>query len=919
MIFRRFHVVFMKILVSFILAIQLMGCGGGAGSAGPVRNNAMVVGLADTTPLSVPQNLRAFAPGGTQVNLSWDPSTDVGEVVAGYELFRDDVGLLATVTGNSYTDSSVSPNHTYAYSVLAFDNSVPRNESALSSPPVDVTTPASTSGGTSSSSTTSSSTTTSGSDTTSGDSGIYQNPPTTSDPAMYGLPMPSPLPTLPAGFTPFAAPDISTGGYAPQIAAYMPTAAADETVPMTGVGFTADTRFELYVQTGASTAATFELDPVVSDNLTAAVTLPAALGAWDLYALWPREGTLKGSPVLLNRTEAWWVGPKLLWPGLKFAVYGRNLSHDNGTTAAWIYLKPASAQTGRWLVPTAVNPYRVEVELPAVVAPGDYEIWAHNGHGGHFGWSGPLAVQVVARSVWPIDTDPLVNVMDYGAKGDGTTDDAAAIQKTLDAAAAEAPATVYFPAGTYIVSMGFFPPNNVRWLGDGKDSTVIKNATNWNNVDGRIMPIWRNPGMNMEFEQITFDSNGINRGQWEGLIAMRNITNLRMDNVRLISWGGKVFEIYGQNLHFNQVEMIGRGAWFGWSRQVFVDGCLSGESEDYGQALGTWGGSDYAITNCTFQDADPSRPDGFAGGRMFVTQGHWGSIRNLYFGDNRTMNYAPRPERPDLNGGEIILFEMAGGANARTPTTATANTVNFAGDNLDLDAITAGHGPNVDAMIVKGRGMGQTAHVTHFDAASQTITVSPPWRVVPDGSSGIVVSAATSKAVVYDNNFEGRDNYAKLETASTAVQPWGSTHDVIIANNTIRHMRGGIRNFSLGFDKNYLGPMFFNLLTDNQISDCIDGIQIINYHGDHVMNIFGQDSTFTDPGTIGSTGIIARHNSISNMIDRGLSIDTDYGIGADNDTQTFEHNVLNNVPNPIVIQPTIDPTRTQIRNIVHRP
>ena len=819
MIARRFYARFLKILASFFIALQLVGCGGGSDSAS----------------VDAPSSANGSPVGNTAM-----------DVVRG---------------------------------------------------------------GTTSSSTTSGSTTTSGSDTISGSPGTYENLLTTSDPAKYGLPMPSPLPSLPAAFTPFAAPDIVSGGYAPQIAAYMPTAAADETVPMTGVGFTADTRFELYVQTGASTAATFELDPVVSDNLTAAVTLPATLGAWDLYALWPREGTLQGSPVLLNRTEAWWVGPKLLWPGVKFAVYGRNLSHDNGTTAAWIYLKQASTQTGRWLVPTAVNPYRVEVELPADVAPGDYEIWTHNGHGGHFGWSGPLALHVVARSVWPTDTDPLVNVVDYGAKGDGTTDDAAAIQRALDAAAAQAPATVYFPTGTFMVSMGFKPPNNVRWLGDGKDRTVIKNASNWSNVDGRIMPIWREPGSNIAFEQLTFDSNNINRGQWKGLIAMRSITNLRMDNVRLLSWGGVPFEIYGENLHFNQVEMIGRGAWFGWSRQVFVNGCLSGESEDWGHALGTWGGSDYAITNCIFQDADRNRPDGFTGGRMFVTQGHWGSVRNLYFGGNRTIDYAPRPERDDLNSGEQILFEMTGGGNARTPTTATTTTASFAGGNLEINVTK----PNLDAMIVKGRGMGQTVQVTGFDPASQTITVSPPWRIIPDSSSGIVLTAAASKAVIYDNIFEGRANYADLVTASTAVEPYGSTYDVIVADNKMSRLRAGISNFVLGNvgSQTNLAPTFFHLYTGNQISDCTNGIYIRGTLGEF---------TFADPGTVGATGIVARSNAISNMVDHGLSIATDGAIGGDIDTHVFEHNILNNVPLAIEIEPTADdPLHTQIRNIVDRP
>ena len=135
------------------------------------------------------------------------------------------------------------------------------------------------------------------------------------------------------------------------------------------------------------------------------------------------------------------------------------------------------------------------------------------------------------------------------------------------------------------------------------------------------MPIWREPGSNIAFEQLTFDSNSINQRAMERIAYHAKHHQSAHGQRQAPILGRTDVDVSGENLHFNQVEMIGRGAWFGWSRQVFVDGCLSGESEDRGYAFGTWGGSDYAITNCTFQDADPSRPDGFAGGRMFVTQG----------------------------------------------------------------------------------------------------------------------------------------------------------------------------------------------------------------------------------------------------------------------------------------------------------
>ena len=45
--------------------------------------------------------------------------------------------------------------------------------------------------------------------------------------------------------------------------------------------------------------------------------------------------------------------------------------------------------------------------------------------------------------------DAAVNVKDFGAVGDGVTDDTAAIQAALDHVAANG-GTLYFPAGTYL-------------------------------------------------------------------------------------------------------------------------------------------------------------------------------------------------------------------------------------------------------------------------------------------------------------------------------------------------------------------------------------------------------------------------------------------------------------------------------------
>ncbi len=68
-----------------------------------------------------------------------------------------------------------------------------------------------------------------------------------------------------------------------------------------------------------------------------------------------------------------------------------------------------------------------------------------------------------------------VNVKDimYGAKGDGVSDDIAAIQKAVDAVYKRGGGTVYFPKGTYVV-YGIKLPANITLAGEGKRESILK-------------------------------------------------------------------------------------------------------------------------------------------------------------------------------------------------------------------------------------------------------------------------------------------------------------------------------------------------------------------------------------------------------------------------------------------------------------
>lgn len=75
----------------------------------------------DTTPPSIPTGLTATPVATTQIDLSWNPSTD-DFTLSGYQVFRDDA-QIATTTATNYSDVGLTPSTTYAYYVTAFDSS----------------------------------------------------------------------------------------------------------------------------------------------------------------------------------------------------------------------------------------------------------------------------------------------------------------------------------------------------------------------------------------------------------------------------------------------------------------------------------------------------------------------------------------------------------------------------------------------------------------------------------------------------------------------------------------------------------------------------------------------------------------------------------------------------------------------------
>jgi hypothetical protein len=84
-----------------------------------------------------------------------------------------------------------------------------------------------------------------------------------------------------------------------------------------------------------------------------------------------------------------------------------------------------------------------------------------------------VELRVTAGSIAGYVQDRIASVKDYGAVGNGVTDDSTAIQNAVNSGFKE----IYFPAGTYLMNYPVQIPQNVSLRGAGKGATVIQAGT----------------------------------------------------------------------------------------------------------------------------------------------------------------------------------------------------------------------------------------------------------------------------------------------------------------------------------------------------------------------------------------------------------------------------------------------------------
>jgi hypothetical protein len=149
---------------------------------------------------------------------------------------------------------------------------------------------------------------------------------------------------------------------------------------------------------------------------------------------------------------------------------------------------------------------------------------------------------------------PFLNAKDFGAAGDGQTDDTAALQAALDACRTAGGGTVYLPPGTYMVATarhagGLSAPwswaaailigSRTKLLGAGREATTIKLLANQPGAVGlssdpaAIVTPWTVGQEQMTIEDLTVDGNGANQTDQISGIYLARCRGVIVSRVRI--------------------------------------------------------------------------------------------------------------------------------------------------------------------------------------------------------------------------------------------------------------------------------------------------------------------------------------------------------------------------------------------------
>jgi Pectate lyase superfamily protein len=227
---------------------------------------------------------------------------------------------------------------------------------------------------------------------------------------------------------------------------------------------------------------------------------------------------------------------------------------------------------------------------------------------------------------------PVFNVSNFGAQGNGVSDDTAALQAALNVAVGSG-GSVYAPAGTYLISSALSYGGGFTLAGDGMAATTIANTTSRLGTTAMFRPT-QDGLANVTVQGVTFDQrgdyydrNGDSYSEW--LLDVRGTSNMTVQDcgfrhVRTIGIYSDTTAgatVVGLKVLRNHVfEADGDGfSWFGSFRDFVIDSNIVENTKDDAIATQDKASGEYptnirisnnTIRNCVTRTNFGSTPNG---------------------------------------------------------------------------------------------------------------------------------------------------------------------------------------------------------------------------------------------------------------------------------------------------------------------
>lgn len=441
------------------------------------------------------------------------------------------------------------------------------------------------------------------------------------------------------------------------------------------------------------------------------------------------------------------------------------------------------------------------------------EVYTHNGHGGAYGWSRALTLNVTNRPQLGINYDKITAINVAAPNG---TDDTTEINNKIASVGNDGPASIVLQSGTYkvnsriLVAGGFGKALQLK--GQGSGSTTVIPTAGWADASNEIIA----SNTNSELRDLTVDTTSISAA---ATVRMSRIIDCVLrykypsdlqGNAGLASvMTGSTTE--GPRLYLENVS------------SAFVDGNdFHGKNATTGlgeQLVLTWGGKNICLTNNTAQHYDDNgTDDDKTHGRIYWADcAFFGRQMNVYIAGNTTPTRLQNPQS-NFGDGELFAWEGALCSSSSMATAATTTTVTI------TDTPSAGWTNTRLAAVVGGLGEGQMRPITNVNVGTKTLTVDPPWDLTPDATSLINVVATVYRAVIYGNSITGGNILSDGSTQgdSQGWQTFAGGAEIIVDANTFTDMNYGYSEWSISTVAalTEIVPLFFNLVQNNTFVHC---------------------------------------------------------------------------------------------------